>query len=66
MTNPDEPIHQLTKREEFARSAMIGFIASEPWTHVGAGKDHAKATAGYAVMYADALIEALNEPTDEK
>ena len=69
-TNPNDPAHSygaanvdgfemhegLTKREYFASQAMIGYF------HLmkGIGTDPAK-LASRSVVYADALIEALNE-----
>jgi hypothetical protein len=47
----------LTKREYFAALAMQSVLS----TH---GEDYPELIAGRALKYADALINALNKPTD--
>lgn len=54
----------LTKREEFAKAAMIGLLA-DPEDHADEckpGETCAQTVARFAVEQADALIEALNKP----
>lgn len=60
-TRPDDPVHPvsggLTKREDFAKAAMTGILAS--WCS-DTGIDD-EWIAGKATRLADALIAALNE-----
>lgn len=50
----------LTKREHFAAMAMPALLSKHAYTEV------AYKYAQEAVIFADALIEALNKPTPEK
>lgn len=50
----------FTKREEFAKSAMVGLLSANA-TYSGKTDDR-NALAKDAVAFADALIEALNTP----
>lgn len=57
----------LTKRELFAAMAMQGVLANEFMIKAIGDmhkKDNEKITANVAVLYADALIKALNEPKE--
>lgn len=49
----------LTKREEFAKTAMLGMLASESENY-NYGDNSAQRIADLAVEHADALIAALN------
>lgn len=50
----------ITKREIFAGMAMVGLISNY------AGELTKETTANNALLYADALIEKLNEGVDKK
>lgn len=54
ITRPDHPASELTKREEFAKAALVGLLAAL------AKPIHASRVAAEAVCAADALIHALN------
>ena len=53
----------LTKREFFAAIALAGLLAC-PVSQLGPQGEIPSNAAQAAVRYADALIEALNEPTE--
>ena len=60
LSTGDFPVYNesyLTKREYFAAMAMQGFISRLSSLEFGI----AYATAGHAVMFADALLEKLSE-----
>lgn len=57
----DSPQEGLTKREYFAAMAMQGWLSKNPQTVF---TDYSL-IASHAVGYADALIEQLNQKTDE-
>ena len=59
-----DPCHPgLTKREFFAATAMQGLLAC-PVSQLGPQGEIPSNAAQAAVRYADALIRALNEPTE--
>ena len=68
MTNPNDPVYttngsakSLSKREEFAKSAMMGLVAVTIDGRLLSDDD----IADMAVKQADALIEALNKENNQ-
>ena len=51
----------LTKREEFARSAMQGILSNPYWDELKLGTYTNDAVAAASVHYADALLKHLEE-----
>ncbi len=67
MTEPNDPIYtsngaakSLTKREEFARSAMLGILSNDAMIDNTSDTSISWASIT-AVRFADALIAALNK-----
>ena len=57
--NGSHPIHDMTIRQHYAGLAMQGIIAADPDIMTNTVQSD---VAGWAVCYADCLIDALNSP----
>lgn len=58
-------VHGLTKREEFAKAAMVGFCSNESWAKtlsVDDWDEYADRLGNAAVKMADALLLELEKP----
>jgi len=56
---------QLSKREEFAKAAMVGLLASDVYSEKNTQLWTADEVADLAVIQADALIKRLEVKPDE-